>query len=59
MNAEVNISTYLEWRHSGLFYFLCAEIFNMECFVQKYSKSWCIVQKYLSDNCYMLHGHHD
>ena len=44
--AEVNISTYPKWRHSGLYFF----------FVQKYSKLWCIVQKYWSGifTCYTV-----
>ena len=25
------------YAHSGFIFFLCAEIFNLECFVQKYS----------------------
>ena len=35
--AEVNISIQLESKDSKWFFFLRAEIFNLECFVQKYS----------------------
>ena len=40
----------------GIIFFLRAEIFNLKCFVQKYSKLWCIVQKYWSGifTCYTV-----
>ena len=37
ISTEVNISIQLESKDSKWFFFLRAEIFNLECFVQKYS----------------------
>ena len=56
--AEVNISTYPEWRNSGLFFSSCRNI-QFGVFRAEIFKIVVYCAEILVRYFYMLHGHHD